>query len=152
MRFAKYLVGKEPVICRFDYQKENKYIDVRTDNDYEGCRETRKSTSGGLIQLGKHLIRTWSSTQKVIALSSGEAEYYGMLKGGAEAMGTGSTLQDMDLDRQTRLSEDSTAAKGIAERTGLGKVGHIEVNQLWIQGTVRNKEIKMVKVKGIDNL
>ena len=83
--------------------------------------------------LGKHVIRTWSATQRVIALSSGEAEFYGMVKGGAEAMGTRSILEDLGIARKIRLSEDSSAAKGIADRTGLGKVRHIEVNQLWIQ-------------------
>ena len=37
---------------------------------------------GGLIIRGKHLIRGWSAAQKVIALSSGEAEYYGMVRWG----------------------------------------------------------------------
>ena len=32
---------------------------------------------------GRHNIKTWSSTQGVVALSSsGEAEYYAMIKGG----------------------------------------------------------------------
>ena len=31
--------------------------------------------------LGTHLIRGWSATQRVIALSSGEAEYFGVVRG-----------------------------------------------------------------------
>ena len=117
---------------KFDYQKEVRHVDVWTDTDYAGCRETRKSTSGGIIMLGSHVVRNCSSTQKVIALSSGEAEYYGMVRGGAEALGTRSILADMEFFCKVRLSEDSSAAKGIADRTGLGKVRHIEVNQLWL--------------------
>ena len=75
VRLGKYLVGKERFINEFNYQKRNQFIDVWTDTDYAGCRETRKATSGGLIMLGKHVIRTWSATQRVIALSSGEAEF-----------------------------------------------------------------------------
>jgi hypothetical protein len=60
--------------------------------------------SGGLIQLGKHLISTWSSTQRIIALSSGEAEYYRMIRGCAEAMGTRSILEDMSVEREIKLS------------------------------------------------
>ena len=33
---------------------------------------TRKSTSGGCVVLGKHLIKSWSSTQTSISLSSGD--------------------------------------------------------------------------------
>ena len=100
---------------------------------------------------GTHLIRTWSSTQKIIALSSGEAEYYGMVRGGAEAMGTRNILEDMNIERKIRLLEDSSAAKGIAERTGLGKAGHIEVNQLWLQEKVNNGTIEVERVKGETN-
>ena len=43
-------------------------------------------------------------------------------------------------------------SSGYYEGKGLGKVRHIEVNQLWIQEKVRNKEVEVVKVKGLDNL
>ena len=70
-----------------------------------------------------------------------------MVKGGAEAMGSRSILANLGLEYKIRLSEDSSAAKGIADRTGLGKVRHIEVNQLWIQDKVKNKEFEIKRVK-----
>ena len=97
IRFGKYLLGNGRYVCKYDYQDEVRKIDVWTDTDYAGCRETRKSTSGGVIQLGKHTIRGWSNTQKVIALSSGEAEYYGIVRGISEALGTRSLMEDMDI-------------------------------------------------------
>ena len=51
-----------------------------------------------------------------------------------------------------RLRTDASAAKGIATRRGLGKVRHIEVNQLWLQEKVNNGEIQVMKVKGEGNL
>ncbi len=47
---------------------------------------------------------------------------------------------------------DSSAAEGIASRKGLGKVRHLEVNQLWLQDKVANKEIRIVKVPGTENV
>ena len=152
VRFGKYLLKHGRYVCRFGYQDGVSKLDVWTDTDYAGCRETRKSTSGGVIQLGGHTIRGWSNTQKVIALSSGEAEYYGIVKGISEGIGTRSILQDMDVQLKIRVKEDSSAALGMANRTGLGKVRHIEVNQLWIQEKVRSKEVEVVKVAGVDNL
>jgi hypothetical protein len=67
-------------------------------------------------------------------------------------MGTQSILKDMGVTLRIRLKEDSSAAKGIAERTGLGKLRHVEVNQLWVQEKVKNKVIELTKVKGIDSL
>ena len=36
---------------------------------------------GGMVFIGEHWVKGWSHTQAVIALSSGEAEYYGLVKG-----------------------------------------------------------------------
>ena len=46
------------------------------EHDVAGDRIARRSTSGGLMQIGTHLIQSWSGTQAVIALSSAEAELY----------------------------------------------------------------------------
>ena len=49
-----------------------------------------------------------------------------------------------DLPSQDNVDEviiDSSAAKGIASRRGLGKVRHIEVHQLWLQDKVQKKEV-----------
>ena len=46
-----------------------------SDSDYAGDVEDRRSTSGAVYFLGKSLV-TWSSQkQKIVALSSCEAEY-----------------------------------------------------------------------------
>ena len=85
------------------------------------------------------MIKTWSNTQSVVALSSGEAEYYGMVKGASLALGIRSMLSDLAVNLTIRLRTDATAAKGIAARRGLGKVRHIEVNQLWLQDKVQKE-------------
>ena len=72
--------------------------------------------------LGNHMLKSWSNTQKVIALSSGEAEYYGMATGIAQAMGMKAICADAGLgNMQIKASTDSTAAKGIVSRKGMGK-------------------------------
>ena len=62
-------------------------INAYADSDYAGCIKTRKSTSGGAIMIGNHCIKSWSSTQSVIALSSGEAELYSLVKATSQAIG-----------------------------------------------------------------
>ena len=80
-RLGRYLIGKERAVVKFNRQSRTGLVNVWTDTDYAGCVETRKSTSGGLIMLGQHMVKSWSNTQSVLALSSGEAEYYGMVRG-----------------------------------------------------------------------
>ena len=61
-------------------------------------------------------------------------------------------MQEFGVNIGIRLRTDASAAKGIATRRGMGKVRHIEVNQLSVQEKVRNKEIELRKVSGTENL
>ena len=81
-RLGRYLTRSGRWITTFNYQKSAGVLTAWVDTDFAGCRKTRRSTSGGVITLGSHVIKTWSATQGVVALSSGEAEYYGIVKGG----------------------------------------------------------------------
>ena len=127
-RLGRYLIDKARYQVVFKYQ-ENLHngahsINTWSDTDFAGCKETRKSTSGGVIQLGQHTIRTWSSTQAVIALSSGEAEYYGLVKAAAQSLGIKAMLTDLGIHDavQILIRTDASAAIGIAQRRGFGKV------------------------------
>ena len=102
--------------------------------------------------IGNHWLKGWSTTQNVVALSSGEAEYYSMVKGGSIGLGIRSLLRDMGLAMGIRIKTDASAAQGIANRTGLGKIRHIEVSQLWLQDHVNKGTIRVQKVKGGENL
>ena len=100
---------------------------------------------------GSHSIKTWSASQPVIALSSGEAEYYGMVKGAGNTIGIASMFQDMGIQYPITLFTDSSAAKGISSRRGLGKVRHIELSQLWLQDQVARGKVSIRKIRGDDN-
>ena len=121
-------------------------VTAYTDSDWAGDKESRMSTSGGLLMLGKHLIKSWSSTQKVIALSSGEAELYALLKGATQAKGLMSMLQDWYIVTQSIVNTDATAAMGIAYRQGLGKTRHIVTQYLRIQEEVSDKSLAIENV------
>ncbi len=87
---------------------------------------------------GRHMIKSWSTNQSVIALSSGEAEYYGLVKAASVALGAKAISEDLGVRFTGKISikGDASAAIGIANRVGIGKVRHIEVNQLWLQEKV----------------
>ena len=65
------------------------------DSDWAGDRVSRKSTSGGMVFRGHHLIKACSTNQQIIALSGGEAELYALTKGAAQTLGIVSLAQDM---------------------------------------------------------
>ena len=49
------------------------------------------------------------------------------------------------------VETDSTAALGMCSRTGVGKTRHIQVRRLWIQDAIRDKVVRLRKVRGTDN-
>ena len=150
-RFGRYLVDKPRVRTLFGYQGVVHCLDTYVDTDYAGCRRTRKSTSGGLVRLGEHTIKTWSLTQSVVTLSSGEAEFYGLVRGASVTLGTKGLMSDLGVQLQVHIHSDASAAIGIAQRRGVGKVRHIEVHQLWVQDRVGRGDIAVHKVHGEKN-
>ena len=102
--------------------------------------------------MGDHAVKTWSSTQTVIALSTGEAELYALNKVAAQSLGLQSLLIDMGIDLSVRLHTDATTGRAIAMRRGLGKVRHIAVNELWLQEQVQMGKVTVLKIKNKFNL
>jgi len=103
------------------------------------------------LVLGAHLIKSWSTTQSQVALSSGEAEYYGVVKAVGTGLGYQSLLKDLGVDLPLRAWTDSTATIGICSRSGLGRLRHIDTQCLWLQGKVRSGAVELRKVKGTEN-
>jgi len=126
-------------------------LDVYVDSDWAGCPSTRRSTSGGFVVLGKHLIKSWSSTQATRALSSGEAEFYAIIEGASRGLGVQALMDDMGFSCTLRLKSDSSAARSISLRKGTGKLRHLQVKFLWIQDATFEKRLTIDKVKGVEN-
>jgi len=93
-------------------------------------------------------LKTWSSTQASIAQSSGEAEYYALVRAASEALGMQAIMRDLGWFCKIRLLVDSSAAKSIASRTGLGKLCHLGIKFLWLQECVRRGKVVLSKVRG----
>ncbi len=126
-------------------------IDVYSNTDWAGRPKTRKSTSGGCLMLGTHLLKSWSSTQASVSLSSGEAEFYGVLKAAGVGLGFQSLMADVGVRVGLRVWTDSSAAVGICSRQGLGKLRHIDTHALWVQQAVRTRRFSLHKVHGEAN-
>ena len=140
------------MVSHFKWQTDPQAAHVYSDSDWAGCVRTRRSTSGGILYYGNHVVKTWSVTQATIALSSGEAEYSADVKGASILLGFNSLLRDLGVQGvRNHLHTDSSAAMGVAQRTGIGKIRHLAVHLLWLQGKVRDKSIAIHKVAGTAN-
>ena len=74
------------------------------DSDWVGCKTTGKSTCGGLIMIGSHLVKSWSRTQDFVTLSSAEAELVALGKLAMEMLGIRSMTQEWSMTTE-RVAE-----------------------------------------------
>jgi hypothetical protein len=144
-RLARYLLGRPRLVWHYGWQKKATRIDVWSDSDWAGCVRTRRSTTGGALMRGGHVLKIWTTTQATIALSSAEAELIAAVRGAAEGLAMKSILSDLGEECSLRICLDSSAAIGICRRTGVGKIRHLDTRLLWIQELVRDGRLEVVK-------
>ena len=151
-RIGRYLRKVPRLAQLFVWQEWPSEVNVLVDSDWAGCKTSCKSTSGGVIMIGQHAVKSWSTTQATIALSSGEAELYALVKGASQALGMASLAGDFGKDVTAQVWSDSSAAIGITSRKGLGKVRHVKVQTLWVQDKMKQGDIGVHKVEGTKNM
>ena len=71
-----------------------------------------------------------------------------MVKCTAELMGIKSMMKDWGREKSGALYADSSAALGIAKRKGAGKMRHVNINTLWIQGVQEKEGVEFNKILG----
>jgi hypothetical protein len=81
-----------------------------------------------------------------VSTSSGEAEYYGGCAVVAEALHVQSILGFFDCRFAINWESDSSVARAISERLGVGRIKHLEVKSLWLQEKVKSNEVLPLKV------
>jgi hypothetical protein len=150
-RLGRFLIEKPRVVLEFRWQGVMEEVSGYSDSDWAGCRRTAKSTSGGALMWGGHCLKSWSSTQKNITLSSGEAELVAAVKMSTELIGITQLAFDWGMEVEGRLYVDSSAAMGVVNRRGNGRLRHVRVGMLWIQEKVEEGDLKVSKVLGTEN-
>ena len=87
----------------------------------------------------------------MIALSSAEAETYGVVACSAETLGLQSCAKDLGIELGAGIYADASAAIGIIKRRGVGKVRHIRTQSLWLQEAHATRRLAFEKVDGTSN-
>ena len=100
---------------------------------------------------GDHLLLSYSRTQQVVSLSSAEAELHGLCKADSEGLAAVNMAAELYTPMSLRLRTDSSAARGIVQRTGCGKVKHLDVKSLWLQESESNGDLVTEKIPRLQN-
>ena len=150
-RAVRYLCHKPRLVWHFEYQPACNDLTICVDTDFAGCVVTRRSTSGGAMFHGRHLLCHWSKTQSTVALSSAEAELTGICTGASRGIGMRSMMHDLGFDWSLKVRSDAAAAIGICKRRGLGRVRHLATADLWVQDHIRTGDFVIDKILGSEN-
>ena len=146
IRIARYLLGSPRLVWMYNLQEEIEVAEAFSDANWAGCRQSRKSTSGGVLKIGEHPIKAYSKTQATIAKSSAESELYGIVRATCESLGFLALAADFGRCMKSCLHMDANAAQGIIDRHGLSKVRHLDVNMLWLQEHMIREQVPLIKI------
>ena len=150
-RAARFTLEAPRTVWVWKRQAPVKTLVLHCDTDWAGCKLTRRSTSAMVAFAGQHCLLTASTTQIPIALSSGEAEFYGVARAASRAIGLVALYADFGVTVDVRVATDSSAALGIAQRRGCGKVRHLKTSTLWVQRALKLGHFSLVKLPGTLN-
>ena len=148
---ARYVLQHPGETWLFRYQADPKILYVCSDTDWAADDLTRKSVSCTVERYGSHMIDCSVAKQSLVALSSGEAEFYGIVRFVATSKQTSQILEQIGMQLDVTIASDSSAARGICTRTGSGKVRHFSIKELWIQEACRKKEFQLGSVDTLLN-
>ena len=85
--------------------------------------KTGRSTSGGCLRVDQHTLATWSSTQKVVSLSSAESEYYSVVRCASRTIGLAITARELGHEAHVRIWTDAADTRvGSPHQTHVDKV------------------------------
>ncbi|CAJ2668597.1 unnamed protein product [Trifolium pratense] len=136
---------------------KNNHMNVEgyTDADWAGNVLDRKSTSGYFTFVGGNLVTWRSKKQKVVALSSAEAEFRGMAKGLCELLWLRRLLMEIGCgpSMEMNLFCDNKAAIDISQNpVQHDRTKHVEVDRHFIKQNLEEKIIRFPFVKSEDQL
>ena len=137
---GRYFLGKARMVQRFVTQLSLDRITMKIDSDHAGCLRTRKSTTGIADYHGKHVIKAAPTTQTVIALSSGESQFYAAVRGTATALGMKFMVRDCGHEVRLHWKQIQHLDVALPLRLGAAKVRHVNTQWLWVQGVFHRRE------------
>jgi Reverse transcriptase (RNA-dependent DNA polymerase)/Integrase core domain len=154
MRIIRYLKGTPGRGIKFIKQGHTE-ITGYTDADWAGNIVDRKSTAGYFTFVGGNLVTWRSKKQNVVALSSAEAEFRGMVKGVFELLWIKKLLTELGFkpENEMQLFCDNKAAIDISHNpVQHDRTKHIEVDRHFIKEKLDSNIISLPFVRSQEQI
>jgi hypothetical protein len=153
-RILRYLKGTVSHGILF---KPNRHLEIQgyTDADWAGSPGDRKSTSGYFTLVGGNLVTWRSKKQKVVALSSAEAEFRGIARGLTEILWLRKLLTELGYPPSgpSRIMCDNKAAISILENpVQHDRTKHVEIDRHFIKEKLDAGIVQLPYIRSEDQL
>ena len=152
VRLTRYLIKTKTYGVKFEADENSEFLDCYSDTDWGNCKRTRKSTACGVFMVGKNVLASYCRGLAMICLSSGEAEFNGGVCASSEGLFYHQLLGFLGMNTKMRVHLDSSAARGVFQRQGAGRIRHLEIKSLWVQTALRQRRFTLHAVGTHDNV
>ena len=136
--------------CMMEFLEEAMVVECISDSDWAGCKTLRRSTSSGIICVGQNVLFQYVRSQRTTALSSCESEYLAMASVVSEGILVGKVLSFLAGRERSLVARcDSSSARSLAMRSGVGRIRHLSARVMWVQELTRSG---LLQVRSIPTL
>ena len=145
-RVFRYLRGS--VNLRLTFRGDLKFLTGYSDADWAGDRNTRRSTSGYIFNVGSGAI-SWSSKQQpTVALSTCEAEYIGQTHAAKEAIWLKALIDQLNPENSSPMATiiygDNQGAIALAKNPQFhARTKHIDIQHHFIREKINEGKIEL---------
>ena len=152
-RVLRYLKGTRDKKLLYPFQQTFSLL-AYSDSDYAGCSDTRKSTSGYIMQFGESTISWRSKKQGIVTLSTCEAEYVALSVCARELLWLQKALDELLTEFipmltycDNRGTIDNASNQKINEKSK-----HIDMIYHFMQEKIEDGTITLLHVPSVNNL
>jgi len=154
-RILRYISGTFSYGCQYQRKEEEARLLGYSDSDQAGDIDTRKSTTGILFFLGNNLVTWQSQKQKVVAVSSCEAEYIAATTAACQGIWLARLISELRGREAgaTSLKIDNEFAIALSKNPVFhDRSKHIDVRYHFIRECVEDGRVKTESIGTADQL
>jgi len=151
-RLIRYLSCHEGFTLVFEPNNQTNCLIGHSDSDWAGDKESRRSTSGGILYFRGMILTSYSKSQHVIALSSAEAELYALCSLVVESLAVQNLMCEAGFGKlRIQVFTDAQATKQNLERGTARGLRHVEIKFMFIRDLLREDKLQLSKIVGSEN-
>ena len=135
--------------------RSEQHLQACVDSDHQGCRDTRRSTTGWVVQFSGSTIAWKSKRQNIVSHSTAESELIALdhcvrdvqwERRGIQA------LTNVPLPGPTIIHVDNRSAIDLAKNNSShDATKHIDARYFYVRDLIKAKQVSILHIAGIDN-